>query len=847
MSTNRRSRRRTTRTYTPQVRMLARPNGPLRSAANYRVGLYEIGVLRQALDTGNFNEYRIAAMPIPQNEAEFASAERIVRHPAVEYAIVDKNKLVVTLLEGNSGGWMSTMNQMGYSVKGGGKSAKRMKSFHRPTLINAHFDNLNIQIVNDTQFAKYIFADDAPEYNDPDILERLLDGCFVVSPRLIQKGIENLPVFETSNMAEMEEYYYDPTIRGKLQNFLASSKVYNARIICHLGLIKGNMIVSNLLPEGVDVVTSAANIKSEVTYTGGYRLLAEPQGSKSRVITDDQTVINFPKLFRKSDMELWLKEEYEKMFQDATNGKLLQNWKSIYTRQWRESEDMDDKEVQARMNFVAYRWVSAGLKITDSPWLFENLAISHAMPLQKRIPIPCSVYEQIISESIARMAGYDITVSPGTIKRINEIGVHVVDDIDWLEMYESHGGHDADDFFKLFYRTVEGGDLDGQKVVIAIRSPNGKGEYSVFKYVEDQWSPTWLMSDGTPVKFPTVNGRGWPMRLSEAIRKGHVKYTGLPSTRVKVANNSSVTYDQDQVLADLRAAMNGGNVGRFVNSAMLYSMVFSNHRKEQLCSLEDAIDGCTQTVDPADRAAIDEEADLLVREVIESGRPVDRTFWESRNFQNSLKEGEYVQLYDGKLTQIYDLCSHYFQAYRTRVIEWAQENARPDELVHQLGNRLYFHAQPYLRRFRMKIFNANAVDFVKNNNAVQRDDWEMLYNSIIEVIESQERLQDKHDFVLALYSASLKVPTSGGKISDQIVMNRIVNPYLLRALQHYGIASRLIVERNQDGTLDINQVKSNSWTYLPDDEDGETFTNVLDYQRYHSKYSGIIHTTSNRV
>ena len=337
------------------------------------------------------------------------------------------------------------------------------------------------------------------------------------------------------------------------------------------------------------------------------------------------------------------------------------------------------------------------------------------------------------------------------------------------------------------------------------------------------------------------------MRLSQAIREGKVSYTGLPSTHVNVASHSSVDYDQDQVLADLRAAMNGGNVGRFVNSTMLYASVFPNHRKEQLCSLEDAIDGCTQTVDPADRAAIDEEADVLVREVIESGRPIDRTFWESRNFQNSLKEGETVQLYDGKLTQIYDLCNHYFQAYRTRVIEWAQENARPDELVNQLGNRLYYHAQPHLRRFRMKIYNANSVDFVKNNNTVQRDDWEQLYTSIVDIIESQERLQDKHDFVLALYAASLKLPTSGGKISDQIVMNRIVNPYLLRALQHYGIASRLIVERNPDGTLDINQVKSNSWTYLPDDEDGQTFTDVLEYQRYHSKYSGIIHTTSNRV
>jgi len=840
--------RRTNRTYKPAVRLRSMDNGPLRSVNNYQFGFYDIGVLRHALQSSNSGEYRVAALPVPQNDAELETARKIITHPSVEYAIVDKNKLVVTLLDGDAKGWLGNLTELGYTVKGGGKAAKRMKSFHRPTLINAHFDHLNVQIVDPTAYTMEDFENDvASDFSTPEVLERLLDGCFVVSERIMKQGIENLPVYQPYNTNDTDEYYYDPNIRRQLQRFLANSKVYNARILCHLGTIKGNMIVSDRLPEGVDVITAEANIKKEVIYNGGYRLLAEPQGPKSRVITDDQTVINFPKLFRKSEMEMWLKEEYEKMFQDAINGKLLQNWKSIYTRLWRDSDDIEDKEVQARMSYVAYRWVAAGMNITDSPWLFENLAISHAMPLQKRIPIPCSVYEQIIPESIARMAGYDISVESDTIQRINEIGVHVVNDVDWIEMYESHGGHDADDFFKLFYREIEGGDLDGEKVVIAIRSPNGKGEYSVFKYVEGQWSPTWLMSDGTEVKFPIVNGRGWPMRLSTAIRFDHVKYSGLPSTHTKSDAHVSEFYDHDQVMADLQAAMNGGNVGRYVNAVMLHSMVFPNHRAEQLCSLENAIDGCTQTADPADRAAIDEEAKKLVREVIESGRPIDRAFWMSRNFKNSLKENETVELYDGKITQIYDLCNHYFQAYRTRVTKWSQANARPDESVHQLGARLYFHALPHLRRFRMNIYNANSAELIQNNVAVQRDAWENLYHGIINTIENFERVQDKHDFVLSLYSASLKVTTSGGKISDQIVMNRVVFPYLERALQHYGLAKRVVIERNVDGTLSITQIKSDTWTYRPDEDESKTFDDIFEYQKFHSKYSPIIHTTSNRV
>ena len=300
-------------------------------------------------------------------------------------------------------------------------------------------------------------------------------------------------------------------------------------------------------------------------------------------------------------------------------------------------------------------------------------------------------------------------------------------------------------------------------------------------------------------------------------------------------------------MADLQAAMNGGNVGRYVNAAMLHAMVFSSHRSEQLCSLEDAIDGCTQTVDPADRSAIDEESRILVREVIDSGLPIDRAFWQSRNFQNSLKEGEYVDLFDGKLTQLYDLCSRYFQAYRTRVVEWSQENARPDEVVHKLGARLYFHALPHLRRFRMNIYNANAPEVVQNNNVVQRDAWESIYSGIVQAIEKHERIQDRHDFVIALYSVSLNVATSGGKISDQIVMNRVVFPYLERALQHYGIANRLVLDRNVDSTLEISQVKPESWTYTPNDGEPQTFTDIFEYQNFHSKYSKIVHTTSKRV
>lgn len=830
-------------TYRPNVRLKAMANGPLRSNNNYQFGFYDIGVLRHALEHSGATEYRVAALPIPANDFDLADLEKLINNKHVQYAIVDKNKIVITIIEGQHG-WMSVLNDMGFKVKGGGKTAKRMKSFHRATLLNAHFDHLNIQWVEPTDFTRYDFTESgdwSPWVQEA--IPRLLDGGIVISSRLVQQAIKNLPNYDPQNTLDTSEYYYDPTVRQQLSQYLIKSKVFNGRILTSEGVLKGNFFVREDLPEYIDVISTRDNLKKEVTYHGGFRFLAEPQGPKSRVITDDQTVINLPKLFRKSDMEMWLKEEYDKMFQKATEGHLITDWKSVFMRNFsRENQDMEDIEAQSRISYVGYRWVSMGLSITHSPWLFETLAISHAKPLQKRIPIPCSVYEQVIPESLARMAGHDITVDEGTIKRINSLGVHVVNDYDWLEMYESHGGHDQDDFFKCFYRTIETGDRSRKAVIIA-RSPNGYGEYSIFDYVEGEWYPTWTKADGEEVSFPAVNGRGWPERLSQSIRAGKVTYLGLPGEKKKDNTRPETEeYSVADVMHDVKIAMNGGNVGRYVNAAMLHSMVIGKHRPVQLCSLESAIDGCTQTSDSEDREAIDSEAEVMVQEVLSSNKPIDRDFWFGR-FRALARKHPEVETYEGKITQVNTLCNDYYNRYVQRVVEYSQENVRPPEVIHQLGQRLYYHALPVLRNFRMSIFNANAADIVQVSSGIKRDEWEYLYNNIVDKINSYERIQDRHDFILSLYSASIKNPTSNGKVTDQIVMNRLVYPYLEAALIHYGIGNKVIMAF-EDGEVTLTERTATTWSYPNEEGELVEFTDVFAYQKYHAQFSSVVHTTS---
>lgn len=823
-------------TIQPKMRSMGYLNGPLRSVNNYQYGFYEIGMMRKALEHSGEPFFRVGALPIPTNEYEFTQVQRIINHPSIQYALVDKNKIVIAQV-GNNTEWMSIFNDMGFRIKGGGKTAKRLKAFHRPTLLNAHFglEDIHVLYVNSTDHSRYTYEDFTEEETD-----RLLDGGFIISSRLIQAGIDNLPAFQAGDTNDPNEYYYNPRMRQKAIHDLKNTKVVNARLIGPDGFLKGNAFISNNMPEGVDVISWHGNLKSEIVNDKGWFFQAEPQTAKSRVHTDDQTMVNLPQLFTKSEMEYWLSEEYEKMFNEALQGKLLSNWKNIYQRTWKDRLDPEDEEAQARMQYVGYRWVAMGMKITDSPWLFETLATSHAKPLRTKIPVPCAVYEQVISESLARMAGFEIEVEQGSILRLNELEVHVVNDIDWIEMYESHGGNDADDFFKCFYRTMEGGPYDQQKVVIIVRSPNGIGEYSIFKYEEGEWFPTWTTSTGEKISFPKVSGRGWPKRLSEAILDGEVSYTGLPSQITPPPKRIAESYTREDVFTDMRTSMTTGSVGRFVNAAMLYSSVFARHRENQVCSLEDAIDGFIQTAIADDREAIDADATFMVREVIESGLPVDRALWDSRRFDGYLKKGEWVEKYEGVITQLNDLCKKYYQAYAKRVQQWAQQSARPSDFIHKIGYRMSFHALPILRKFRMEIYNVNSQMTTDQGGHVDRSGWDNLYQGIVDKIESYERESDRHDLVLGLYSASLKHPTSSGKITDQIIMNRLVFPYLERALQFYGIASRVTVTQNNDGTIAINEVKTSSWQVVDDAGLSHEFTDPIEYQRYCGKLSPVV-------
>jgi hypothetical protein len=231
--------------------MKAFKDAPLRSTNDYQIGFYDIGIMRELMESVDASEFRVATMPVPTNVFDRAEVEKIISHPSVEYALVDKNKIVAVSLKG-SNGWLSALTKAGYKVKGGGKTSKRLKTVHRAALINAHFDNVNIQWVNPTDYTRFNFESGWAEWVEQ-ATPRLLDGGFIVSSRLIRKAVEAMPIYDSVNSADENDVYYDPKIQADLRRFLIESRVFNGRLLFEDGMIKGNFIVSDNLPEGAPI------------------------------------------------------------------------------------------------------------------------------------------------------------------------------------------------------------------------------------------------------------------------------------------------------------------------------------------------------------------------------------------------------------------------------------------------------------------------------------------------------------------------------------------------------------------------------------------------------------------
>ncbi len=797
---------------------------PAVSSPGY-MGGYAFPVLDHLADG---RTYQILKAQLPQEGSkQYNQIAQIARAYETLWSYVDSGDVTIVQVEG----WdrrATPLSHYGITINSGPKTFKRLKTLNRPFRLWNKLDRpLRVHVVDDDAYSDVDL--EALGFTEADV-EMLLDGAFTISRELFANCLNNVrfPELPDPDAISRPELMVD---QYRAQEYLRQAQyfhAFNARIIGQMdfgslhhddelwtrpGMLKGEAFinVSDICERmRVDVICTRSALKFEVASSDLTYVFLEPQKAKTSGVNSDlQTMVNLPAVFGFEDVSSWLKEYVMGSFERLKNNQIMESWYDMSSPYFNSSaRQFGQNDVVTLSKWNARAWLMSGRKITESPWLFEQMAAAIIKPYRDedqrklRFPIPCAVRAQVISQSFASMSGADISVEFHEARWVPELESIVVSDDRWNEMYRSHGGMDLDDFFNGFYRTV--GNL---RKIILTRSPNDWGEYTMLDYVEGDWYPEFEGYQGNIMIFPQVSDDPalWPARLSEEFAAGKVLYTGMPSENNPAPKGEARAYGVTDVLDLLISNKEAQScVGANVNSRILHSASMRSLRPAQLAPLEACIDAGTQGGSADDTAAVHAEAKQIIEEILRSDAPIDEYIWMSR----------FADIYQfpfdrARLNGKTDISkSHRYRvdvarSFMSMVREYVQLNLAQvvDPLVHRLGKRL-------LRPAGMALIDTRYAMVGMQNPGEQNlipGDWGDVHGPILNTLNDFEKISDRHDFMMGLYSACFKVPTaSTRKISDQLVMNPHLFPYLLDAMRFYGMAYYVTI--NAEGKIDRTKV-----------------------------------------
>ncbi len=804
-------------------------------------GGYRIPILE---DIAGDRHFQVLKSTIPKKEnfkVHATMLANVLRDPETVYSYVDAATITIVQITG----WSKAerIEDHGWDIKSFQKTFKRLKTLNRPFRLYSRPDRmLRVALVDDDGYTDDDTIANLPE----DMKERLLDGAFVICRKLYNECLENLefPIVEGEIITADDMKIH--AFRNQAEKF----KAFNARIFGRFhyvglshddelydapGMLKGQAFIrSDDICEamGVDIICSRSAIKYEVSCEHTYVLL-DPQSAKFHANGDVQSIGNNPALWDPQFIRAWIKRMLLDSLEDLKNDKLLEQWynmsgPSFYADSQRK---YDENDLITLTKWNARAWVMSGMSLRMSPWLFEQMAnnllsmIHTTDPRRIRIPIPCAVRCQVISQSMAACAGSDVEVQRGSIRWLPEHEVLVVNDEDWVEMYESHGGMDLDDFFVGYWRTI-----NSLRKIVIMRSPNDLGEYSTFDYVEGDWFPVEKFSNGDHLLFPEVSSDPelWPKRLSEAVRDGDIIYTGLPSSKVEKEQSDVRPYTlRDTIKAVDNNAGSQACVGANVNARSLWSVSARRHRGVQLAPMESCIDTGAQGGHIDDINAVTAEAQSILAMLYEDPTiKIDAYLWKTR-FEylfgypfsiSRLTADTHLSLIDhyraAFIRSFIDNVRDYVSTYVGRcsekkrmdkdgnVIVMTDPVERKIQAVHKVGARYVRDGLALLKEARY------ALVIAQTEKPATEKTWDDIHTYVRSRIEALPKESDQHDMILGLYSACLKIPTrTTGKLSDQLVMNPALFDKLMAALRFYGIAAHLsLTEGGQ-----IHKTYHDSW------------------------------------
>lgn len=566
-------------------------------------------------------------------------------------ANVHKGKLKVVF--GPDAIWHGDYLRNNFQVLNVPKGSKRHNDILAPRALSTMLDFADILEVDMSTYNSPMVADELEEE-----LEKLHDGALIVNrDTVFEPAVEeneerlrsNRWTFVDGQWQLAEEPYSEFQIKSMMRRFRRAIMA-NTRVIDANGELKGNAFIMSderiqeLFGGSCDVVVPRGSWKQGIALTDGRCFVTmEVQEWHETVYTNDQGRINLVAMNTDVMRMSAAKTYFAQLKEQVKAGSLLDDIANVLNHQARivadEMGEVNWADLSIRYN--AAEWVARGLDLRSSESLLRLSAEAKGRLIRKeapvvdgkkkgrdkvKIPQPCTWYMQLIPQTAARFFGYQGKVTPGEARVWDKAKMIVVHDVDYLANYINWGGSDLDDFFEVAFRTYK-----GVRVLIPSRSPKGFGEYAVLKYHDGDRFPSWNKADGTVVTFPEVKGT-LPKQLSAALADGTV--TILPLENVVDEMYTGELLTRDDVKNKLKAAVsNSASAGMLVNAVMLWSLVMKAHLPIGFGTLENYVDLTTQEdLTPEAAARLRFLALFYINYVANSGRPVDKKFWEDRGF-----------------------------------------------------------------------------------------------------------------------------------------------------------------------------------------------------------------------
>jgi hypothetical protein len=594
------------------------------------IGGYRLEALDEIITTayGMPVSWDLYSVPIPKKDEHMPFVRALL--DMAQWANVRKEKIHFLFVYGTTT-WADAFAKFGLNVLNEAKVTKRMAGLMARRALSMWTDTLNIHEVAWDAFATEEFGDDT---------EKLLDGAGIISRHLFENMVHTWEDavsvnYRTFNIDQMSERFY-------------RAIMVNARVFTHNGVLKGNFrimdpeLIEELYGSAFDIVVPADSFKAGVHMPEDRIFItAEVQEFHETVYTDVQTMINLRALFTDSFMTEIAKDFFAKLRVKVEEGKLLTSVADLINREVDilRDEDVDFDYSDLAIQWAAGEWVARDLDLRNSESLLRGVAEAKTrLAIRKdklgndvdfKLPVPCAYYMQVISLSAARMYGFKANVRNGEARVWWNAKMVVLTDRDFVDNYTNFGGSDLDDFYKVFFRTVE-----GQESLVICRSPNGYGEYAVFRHHQGDNAPEWRKADGTIERFPEVKGK-LPKQLTKAIEDGTTHIVEVDNPVTHLYTGEPIT--REDVWVRINAERNRkANAGQMVNAAMLYAMVMKRHLPMSLGTMETFIDLTTQEdLHPKAAIMLQGFAAIMMAEAVNSGRPIDAKFWNDRNFGRS--------------------------------------------------------------------------------------------------------------------------------------------------------------------------------------------------------------------